>query len=56
MTTNTDPHLISKIDSCPGTEELEAMLAAIDARDEELPEPAVQAVARRRVELQRRGR
>ncbi len=56
MFLNADPHLISKIDSCPSTGELEAMLAAIDARDEELPMPAVQAVARRRVELQRRGR
>lgn len=53
---NADPHLIGKIETCPTVEELDALRDAIQARGEELPGKVVQALARRRVHLQRSGK
>ncbi|GGX63108.1 hypothetical protein GCM10007385_35300 [Tateyamaria omphalii] len=51
-----DPHIFDKIDSCTSLEELGGMVDGFRLRGEEPTSEVAEAIARRRVELQRRAR
>lgn len=51
-----DPHLVDKINAATSNRELDGLRDAFRARGEEMPGPAVQALALRRVELQKKGK